>query len=299
MEPWTSFFDISPTLDENLRVRTTFSIWMTRWPIPNDVKTEYSNLLFRQIFDYMRKQQLPTGSLNFTDPEIAVAINSHQRATGRGGRVGWFVVNYNLPGREFTINIDDEVIQITIHVKNLRNLVETIHLLVEGLTGLFLQEDLDKLLLAQKRSHNVEFLFYHELELGQHKIENRQVHNFEILRDALALTQRPVTIDQAKSVQNAIPSLGIEQFIRIDYKHHGIVELAGHKYNSFVALEAPWNVYQRRLDLSASIRMEEEFGLQFPLAVDWRIATIDFYRDVILRRFLVNLLAYTTCTYKG
>jgi len=298
-DEWAEFFNVSPALDDNLRVECTFSIWMTRWPFADELKTQYSTLLFKRLFNFVRRQQLPIGELKFTDPEMAVAINAHQRATGHGGRVGWFLVSYTMPGRECAVHIDDEVIQLKIHSKSLRNLVDTIRFLAEGITELILEDDLETLLQVKNRTHSVEYRFDHQVELGKHRIEDRQVHNYEILSDALALTQRPVDMTQERKVQNALPSLGIERFVRIDYTHHAIIELRGNKYNSLVVLEAPWNVTQRRLDVGVHLRMEEEFGLRFPEAVDWRIAVVDFYRETILRRFFANLLAYSNCTYKG
>ena len=157
---------------------------------------------------------------------------------------------------------------------------------------------MENLLQIKGRTHSSEFRFDHELDLGTHKIENRPVQNYEILADALSLRQRPLDASAEKRVESALPSLGVERFVRIDYKHHGIIELRGHKYNSLLVMEAPWNVTKRRLEISTMVRMDAEFGLRFPEAVDWKVACFDFYRETILRRFLANLLAYTTYTYK-
>ena len=295
---WDDYFAVKPPIDDTLIVEHGLAIWLAPWPLPDELKTEYAKVLYRRIFAIMKKAGLPTGNLKFTDPEMAVAINKARAARGSDGHVGWFSVSYTQPGSEFSMSVDNDVIQIRFGSKPLKQQVEIVRFVAENITDALLDEDLERPLQIKARAHRVEYRFDHQLELGTHKNDGTDVLNFQVMADALGLQQQPNDQTENKKITNAIPSLGIEKFIRVDYKHHALITLRGDKYNMFLGMKAPWNVTQRRLDISAHLRMEEEFGLDIPKALDWTVSWFDFYRDIVVQRFLSNLLTYANATYK-
>lgn len=294
MNNLTEFFNTDPEVDANARPEIALDIRLAPWPFPDEVKAQYSIALYRRIFQLVRKSGLPVGDLSFTPPELAVALNAHHRATGQGGQVGWFNVTYKHPGREFGLNIKEDNIQLRLMRKPLTDAVECVKTFAAGITEALLEDDLEGPIQLKSRCSKVCFHFAHQLDVLRHKTANRDLCNYEIMQDAFSLTCRPDGKTDDFHPKQAIPSLGIKEFIRIDYQHHALMEFRGQKYDAFVGLEAPWNVTQKRLDVTAQLCMDESFGLRFPEALDWEIAFIDFYRNTVLQRFMANLFAYAT-----
>lgn len=287
-----SYFDTDPAIEDGLRPELAMIVRLAPWPFADELKVEYSVAIYRRIFELVRKSGFPIGGLKFTPSELAVPINAHRRATGQE-EVGWSIVSYDNPGSEFSLQLRDGVIQFKLFRKPLKDMVRCVKEFAVGITDVLLEENLERLIQLKSRATSVTYHFGHSFVLKKHKIAKREVKNDEVMRAALSISAISDIKNDDYAPSNAIPSLGIENFLRMDYKHHAIMEFRGLKYNGFVGLEAPWNTTQKRLDVTARLNMEEEFGLRFPEAFNWEVPVVDFYRDTILQRFLPNLMANT------
>ncbi len=295
---WTSFFDGVSGADRNTKIDIFgFAVRTAPWPFETQVKLETASLFYRLIFDTIHTAGWPIGTLRYTSPEVAMAINAHSRQIG-GEMTGWFGIDYREPGREFGITVDENHIQIRTGQILLADLVELTKAVFEPLSSALLVPEIDQMLRTAARCSGVNFIFENNFILGSDRLNPQvAVHNYDLMAQALNLrsTGNGQTLDP--STADALPSLGTKQFIRVDYTQHAIKRYGDRDYNVMVCIEAPWNRTQRRLDVRTELRMEEEFGLDLTEALDWKVALGDFYRDTILQRLFRNLFWRTEYEY--
>jgi hypothetical protein len=235
---------------------------------------------------------IPKSRLEFTSPEEALNIN--QRGEGK---TGWFVVAYNEPGKGFALTVDDNVFQIRAGDILLGNLVYLADKLFSPITEAWCSDALALPVKLAERAHTVEYSFNTIFRLGNHKVQRRPVPNYEVLTEALSLN-RGATGHGTRSVGDSFPSLAVERYVRLDFTQHALKSIDGGLFNTGIILAAPFNEGNSILDISAFLKMEEEFGFDLSAGLDWGTALVSFYRDIFMKRFLDNFLCSTETTYK-
>lgn len=269
------------------------SVRSAPWPFPDDLKVQYSNIFYQTIFSIIAEAGIPKSSLSFTSPEKALEINKSE-----GDRTtGWFGMTYKEPGKEFGLTVDDEIFQIRCDGILLKDLVNLASSIFSRITDALISENLAKPVLLLDRVHTVDYAFNTVFRLGTDKIQQRQVKNYELLSEALSLGRVP-NGDAQRAVADALPTIGTEQFIRMDYTQHAIKTIDGQKFNVGLLVQCPFNEANSLLDVTTFLRGEEEFGFDLQASLKWETALVSFFREIILKRFLDNLLCSTTFTRK-
>ncbi len=284
------YFDKQPGIvDKDMKISLfNFQIKCAPWPFVDDFKIQYSNIFYQGIFEAISAAGIPKNSLTFTPPEVAVGINQQKGE----GTTGWFGIGYNEPGKSFGITIDDKTFQIQSANIRLQDLVFLAQKVFSRITSALSSEALAAPYQLNERAHTIGYYFHTNHRLGNDKVQNTKVKNYDVLSEALFLDRKPGG-KGTKSVENAFPSLGVEKYIRLDMTQHALKTIDGNNYNTALTIEGPMNEGNSRLELNAGLRMEEEFGFDLQSGLNWNTAFISFYREIILKRFFENLLCST------
>jgi hypothetical protein len=288
-----TFFEAQPVVvSRELEIETyALSLACAPWPFPDELKIDYSNVFYRAIFDAIASAGIPIRHLSFTGPEEALQINKRQ-----GGRsTGWFGISYKEPGKGFGITIDDQVFQIRCDNILLKDLVYLVDSVFSRITAILRSDGLAKPILLDTRAHSVDHNFEIRLRLGNHKVQQRPVKNFEILTEALSLN-RTAPSAGTKAVSDALTSVGAERFMRMDFKQHVLKTIDGVPFITGFIIEAPFNENNSVLDITTFVRSEEESKFNLDAGLNWDTAFTSFFRDIFLKRFLDNLLCSTGYT---
>lgn len=268
--------------------RFAFSLRFAPWPFPDAFKVEFSNVLYRSIFQIIAEAKIPKASLTFTSPEKALEIN---RTRGEG-TTGWFGIGYQEPGKSFGITVNQDVFQIRCDGIRLNDLVNLAKNIFSHITAQLVSPMLAEPAMLQERVHTVDYTFVTQLRLGADKVQQKPVLNYELLSKALSLDRKPSGNGQ-KSIADALLAIGPERFVRMDFTQHALKILDGHMFNTGFALECPYNENNSIVQLLTFVRAEEEFGLDLVAALNWETALQSFFRDIVLKRFLDNLFCST------
>lgn len=290
----SEFFDSQPDLvDRSMKIDMFgMQVGCAPWPFPDELKIEYSNVFYRAIYDIIVKSGIPRSSISYTTPEEAIEFN--KRASGR---TGWFAISYNNPGENFSITVDDKVFQIRSSNLRLESLVKLADMIFSKVTEAWCSEPLAKPVLLQDRAFNVDYTFKTNLRLEKHKVQETKVKNYDLLTEMLSLDRKAST-NGVKSASEALLSVGFDNVVRMDFKQHATKEIDGQNYNTGIILDGPFNENNSTLDITNFLRTEEEFGFNLNAGLRWDTALISFYRDIVIKRFLANLLCSTEYTYQ-
>jgi hypothetical protein len=87
--------------------------------------------------------------------------------------------------------------------------------------------------------------------------------------------------------------LGTEEYTRLEFVQHASKTLRGHVYNTKLDVKALPEEDQSTLRVTATLSMEDTLGVDLSTSPEVEIAFVDFYRDMVLKRFLTNLLCTT------
>lgn len=285
----TFFKDQPDCVNENLKLsQFGLQIQCAPWLFSDKFKIEYSNILFQKILETIVASGLPKNSINITTPAQALEINRQQ-----GDRTtGWFAIGYSEPGKQFAITIDDQVFQIRCTNIFLRELIFLSKKVFSPITIAFSSDDLAKPLKLFERVHTINYQFKSLLRLGNDKIQKTPVKNYQILSEALSLNRNSTTKGK-KDVRNAFPSIGAEKYVMLDVTQSVLKEIDGHTFNIRTLLQGPLNEANSLLDVHAELAMDQEFDFDIDAGLSWETACSSFYRDIILKRFLANLLCST------
>jgi hypothetical protein len=289
------YFDAQPAIvDRNLEI-SMFSLRVecAPWPFPDDFKIQYSNIVYQAIFDIISKAGIAKSGLSFTSPKKALEVNKLQGE----GTTGWFGISYRQPGKEFGITVDDSILQIRCSDILLEDLVELADQVFSKITEAWCSETLAQPAKLEERAHTVDYSFDINIRLGNDKVQQKLVPNYELITEALSLKRSPKGKGTV-AIAEALPVLGIEKYIRMDFTQHALKELDNHKFNTGFVIEAPFNENNSILSLRNFLRMEDDFEFNLSAALNWQTALISFYRELVLKRFLENLLCSTEFTYK-
>lgn len=258
------------------------------YPFDDDEREVATKLLFGEFFRVFEAAGLRRNSI-----ELVSRINRLRHYVisvpepDERQKKSWFHMRYTEPGRAFTISLSDTEFEIAAENLKLHNVVqlaaEVFHQLMASMTGAPLADALK----VHERAMSVDYVFRCEYRIETDKVQLQIKKNHQIIHKALEL-ERKVSAGRAET--NAFPSLGMESFIRVDFNQHGLKQFRGQPYNIKVRAEAPFNEGNSIIYVSAVLAMEEEFGFELLKAVNTEIPLIDFYREIILKRFIDNLL---------
>lgn len=286
----TYFEGQPPVVDKNTKIQTfTVMVTFAPWPFPEDFKVRFAEVFYQQIFQVMLAAQLPIGRLVFQTPESLMATSALLKQMGNDARTGWFTVAYREPGREFGVTLSETVFQIRCDNIRLEDLVFLADRVFSKITQILTSEQLAQFTMLEKRAASVAYTFVNSYKLGDDKVQKKPTPNYKIMSSALALDRKIPTSDE-RNPQHALQTIGIERYIRVDFAQHALKTLRGHIYNIILSLEAPFNEKNSVLNLTSVIKMEEDFGFDLKAGLNIEVALVDFYRDIIIRRFLDNLL---------
>jgi hypothetical protein len=291
MSTLKAYFDSQPeVVNKDLELHTfCLSVRCAPWPFPDELKIQYSNIFYQAIFGIIAEAGIPKSSLSFTSPEKALELNKRE-----GDRTtGWFAIGYKEPGKRFGITVDDEVFQIRCDGILLKDLVALADSVFSRITEAWRSDGLAKPVLLDSRAHTVDYTFEFLIRLGNDKVQQKPVRNYELLTQALSLNRPPQTTG-AKSVLDALPSVGCESYVRMDFAQHAIKTIDGKPFNIGFMIEGPFNENNSTLRLLTFLRMEEEFGFDLATGLKWETAFASFLRDIVLKRFFANLLCSTS-----
>ncbi|SDH27333.1 hypothetical protein [Roseospirillum parvum] len=286
----STYFENQPKIvDQNLKIEVFgLQVRCAPWPFPDEFKIEYAKLFYTRIYEIMLDAGLPRSSLSFTDPQSAAHINKLRGDAS----LGWFGMSSKVPGKEFGITVSDEVLQIRCDGLRLESLVSLSERIFSRITAAWCSEDLAKPTFLLNRAHTIDFYFDFNLRVGNHKIQKRKMKNYELLSEAFSLDKK-IQSEGKLDVSHAIPIIGVDQYIRMDFRQHALKEIDGFPFNTIISIEAPYNEQNSIISVNSSLRMEDEFGFDLSSGLNWETAFVSFFRDIILKRFLENFFCST------
>lgn len=263
------------------------------WPFPDKFKIEYSNMLYRSIFEIISAAGLPRSGLTYTSPEKALKLNESQGE----GSTGWFGVTHAIPGKEFGITVSGDILQIRCDNIVLGNLVILAEKVFSKITDAWRSGDLGGVALLEQRAHTIDFTFKYIIRLGQDKVQNEIKKNYEILSEALSL-DRAEAKSGGLSIKEAFPSIGVDECVRMDFSQNALKKIDGSLFTTGFKIEAPFNENNSVLSISNFLRMEDDFDFDLEAGLNWETAYASFFRDIVLKRFLENFLCSTNYSFK-
>lgn len=272
-----SYFEKQPDIVDPNAIVSLFSLQISYapWPFDEELRIEFAEGLYRVLFEIITSSKLPVGHLEYLRP--------------KEGHDPWVLIKYNWPGRSFTVRFDDTKCLVACSAIQLKNLVFLAKTVFSKLTQHLYAEPLGPAARLADRTDSISYAFTDRLRIGDHKVQGRPVKNFEIVGGALSLNKAAKGGAQL-NVEDALLAVGVEDYIRVDFTQLAIKTLRNRRFVTGLSMEAPFNEEQTLLDITSNIKMDEEMELSFDDALDWEIPLIDFYRDVVLRRFYSNLL---------
>jgi hypothetical protein len=296
-----NYFTNQPAIvDKRLKLDTfAISVKVAPWPFPEQFKAQFAELFYKNMFQAIVEAKLPVGRLRFVQPQDAFAIGELYRRIGTqqpNAVVPWFSIAYQEPGRDFVVSVSDEMFQIRSDGNLLGDIVYLSERIFTRITKLLLSDQLAQATLIHERTSSVSFNFENRLRLGTDKIQDKVVPNYKIMTAALSL-DRPTMNSDEKRIEDALRSVGVESYVRIDYMQHALKSLRENTYKTVISLEAPANESNGIIFVNTGLVMEEDYGLNLDAGLSLEVALLDFYRDIVLKRFLDNLLCTTNYSY--
>jgi hypothetical protein len=292
MKNFSDYFEGQPAIvNPRAKFGFAFALRTAPWPFEDGFKLQFSNVFHKTIFETLITNSVPPGSVTFTPPEKALRISSSGI-----GQTGWFALGSNSPGRSFGITIDDEVFQIRSEGINLSNLVQLAGDVFQPVVATLLRSELAEPLLLNDRCFSVLHSFTSTIRLGADKVQQQPTLNCRLMTEALSM-DAPPNANGMKSVRSAIPSIGGEDYIRIDYNQHTLKTINGRRAKIITKVEAPYNEQNSILSLTNVYELEKDFDFALQYAADWETPFAHFLRDIIMKRFLDNLLCNTEFSY--
>jgi hypothetical protein len=276
-----NYFDRQPDIvdPEAIVALFTMQVNCAPWPFPDPLKIEYAETLYRVIFEIISLSKLPVGQLEYT------------RNTGDESEP-WVVISYNLPGRSFQVSFSDRRFAIACKSIRLHNLVFLARNVFGRLTEIVFSERFGAAVRLHDRTSSIGYGFSDRFRLREHKVQGQLVKNFELLAGALSLNKPPRGGAQ-RNVEDSFLAIGMEDFIRLDFMELAMKTIRGKRFIAGFKVEAPFNEEQSLLDMTTNLKSDQETEFALEDALNWEIPLIDFYRDIVLTRFLSNLLCST------
>lgn len=225
-----------------------------------------------------------------------LADDPSKKHQSRDSRKTWFTILYNEPGADFLVTISDALITISVKRLTLRTVVMLASKVFQPLLQAFASDqDIIEPLKTVERLNKIEFSFFSKFRIGRSKDDDRQefVKNHEILLQALGQSKKPdpdATSKRSESI--AFHSLGLsaDDCLRIDYSHLAIKKIRKSNYVIKIICEAPLNENSSILEVQSVIGADEDLDFHLDLSMDAEVPFLEFYKDIILKRFYYNLL---------
>lgn len=298
---YDSFFEDADRkiVERHRRQRMTrFAISIKTAPILPEAGFRYgcARNLFGAFFELGKRGVIRRGNLEVSvDSDLIAKVenaSSGVESSSSDGELSgrpWITMTYKEPGKEFHCLASDDSIAIVSPKLRLDSVVWLASDVFGPVLDSMGQGQLSTALRLHDRATSVHYSFDSRYILGEDKIDvGRPKRNYELIEEAIGLSSIRGS-EPSPAVKAAFSELGTEDYVRLDFNYHAIKTLSGSKYNSKIKLEAPFNEENTLLFVGSELSCEEEFGFQLHRALDVRTAMVDFYRDVILSRFLANL----------
>lgn len=300
----TRFFaDSNPAVVNALNQKLSqFLIRLTLAHKPSD--DEERRIVMKKVFDGLRYQllrlKLVRSSIRYShdlesDPSKRYQIRERDKP--------WFRMSYVEPGKQFDIELSDIFFAIKVEKLPLRTIVTLAAEVFQPLlVTISTDEDMTNALEIVTRLCSIEFQFHSVFRLGssvngRFQAGGENVKNHEVL---LPLFGRPTGSGDKNprpSEQEAFPSLSIapSDILRLDMKQIGMKRLGDSTYVIRVVAEAPLNEHNSILWVTSAISADEEnspdgTGFHLDRSLDPEVPFMLFYKDIILKRFMPNLL---------
>lgn len=274
-----------------LGIVNSFSIAASFAPFPFDDNQRHGTItvLYDSLFSLFAKVGLRKNSISFTSniKQDEYSIISRPNLEERQQKA-WFIINYTEPGRSFRISLSDTRFTISAESLALNDLVNLCDTVFHDTLAILITSPVAEQLSTHERATSIDYIFYSKYRIGDDLIQQKASKNHQVVAKALALDRQPAP--GVRTEVNALPSLGIEEVIRVDFNQHALKQIGESLYNTKIRLEAPFNEGNSIIYVTATLAMEEEFGFSLVKGIDTKIALVDFYRDIVLKRFIDNLL---------
>jgi hypothetical protein len=217
------------------------------------------------------------------------------------GEKAYFTIANETPVYDFALQTGPRTFRLTKLRSSLDDLIVTVPIFYNICQQLFseiggLDRDsnplppLIDLLDVSDRLHTVRFSFEHRLRLGSHIAEqSREVMNTELIERLIKTT--PFDRQQHPERDAPFLALNAEAVRRGDVTLAVEKSFGDKKRNIWVNFEAPMNIKQKDVDIRFDFSCGEG-GASITTAdlTDWMTPFVQFYRDLILQRFLPALM---------
>ena len=283
--PQENFFHDQPkcvTIYTESRVREFLVILkLSPFPFDDAHRSQALAIFYEEVFRIFQEAGLRRGTISLTNNIGGMEKRSDSAAI-------WFKVAYTEPGRTFSMSLSDTAFKIESEDNMLKTIVDLVTNVFQPVLERLGGSPFADILSIRARAVSIDYVFKTEFRLGEDKVQRKVSKNHEILAKALTLVKPPDSRN-VLSESNAFSALGAEDYVRVDFKQHALKEIRGETFAIKVSVEAPFNERNSILFVTAGIAMEEDFGFDFAKAINAEVILIDFYRDIILKRFFDNL----------
>ena len=269
----------------NFRILISFA----PYPFTDIERYDSAKVLYECIFEVFMDHDLRRRSTEYwTD----INLNTINQATNYNStedrqKNPWLRIRYTEPGKTFQIKVTDTTFELSCSELSFANLVSLSAGVYQKILSTLSAAPVADYFRVHERVNSLDYLFNLEFRIEEDIVQLDKQKNHQILQRALNLGDR---ISSNRAENNAFPSLGLEDIIRLDFNQHGLKSFKGKKYNVKFKTEAPFNEQNSIVFLMAGLAMEEDFGFEFDSAINIEVAFVDFFRDIVIRRVVDNLL---------
>ncbi|MCA2668841.1 MAG: hypothetical protein IOD05_02505 [Rhodobacter sp.] len=258
------------------------------YPFNELERSDVVKVLYENLYEVFLSSGLRRSSTEYWSDINVDQLGAAQK-TGSEARQKdhWLKIKYTEPGRSFQVSLSDTQLEISCIDPIFANLVSLSATVFQRILLALTESPVSNILRVRERVHSLDYLFNLEFRIEEDIVQRHKQKNHQILQQSLNLVGKPT---QDRSESNAFPSLGLEEFIRLDLNQHGLKSFRNKKYNVKFHTEAPFNERNSILFVTAGLAMEEDFDFDLDVAINIEVAFVDFFRDVVLRRVLDNLL---------
>lgn len=209
-------------------------------------------------------------------------------STGLESEQSYITCTFASPVYDFALQAGPSILRLSKERTTLENLLLTIKIFSDIAQQLFASGDESPdLIKAGIRPHRIAHRFEHELVLG-HRLsdDTAEVTNL-VLLEQLAFVSASNPQELARS---PLAALQPDSILRGDVFLVFKKVLQGRPREVYINYEGPWNITQRDIDIEVTYEVGGSPAPMMPQdLLDFRTPMIDFYHDLIIRRFFTDL----------